>query len=71
MSGAKPKLKHCPFCGGPAVYQRMNESYHKEATWSAMCVYGHVASPDAETKEEAAEWWNRRSKRRLSTPSTN
>lgn len=54
-----PKLKPCPFCGGPAVYR--NGSHPWEAPqWSAGCIEGHATSTDMGTKDEAAEWWNRR-----------
>ncbi|MCB5201661.1 Lar family restriction alleviation protein [Neorhizobium sp. T786] len=61
------KLKACPFCGGPGVYRRANASWVKHPNWTAGCEHGHATSPDMESKKEAADWWNRRPKRRSAT----
>lgn len=55
-----PRLKVCPFCGASAVYRRANASWVETAMWTAGCAAGHAGSPDLESKEAAAEWWNRR-----------
>lgn len=60
----EPVLKPCPFCGGRAVYNRTNAPYLEHAMWSAACSYGHAWSPDMESKKDAAEWWNRREKKK-------
>ena len=52
---AEPKLKGCPFCGSKGRYDK-SITYR----WTAGCCLGHAVSPEFETKEEAANWWNRR-----------
>lgn len=52
-----PRLKRCPFCWGPAMY----EQYPKAFT--ARCLAGHAESPQFETGWAAAKWWNRRGKK--------
>lgn len=55
-----PRLRQCPFCGAKGVYTRAGEPWAVEPMWTAGCEYGHASSPDMDTKEEAADWWNRR-----------
>lgn len=59
----EPKLKPCPFCGGEARYSRQGNYWDPVRMWEAGCVNGHALSPGFDTQEQAAEWWNRRSKR--------
>ena len=56
---SEPKLKPCPFCGNEARYGRGGEEWD-ERLWTAGCEYGHAVSPEMDTIEEAAAWWNRR-----------
>lgn len=55
------KLKPCPFCGGRAVYRRGGADYLPHG-WSAGCDNGHAESPGMDSKSEAREWWNTRSR---------
>ena len=56
------KLKPCPFCGGPAVIRSPTPYWLKEKMWAAGCAAGHAESPEMQSKLQAAEWWNRRTK---------
>lgn len=66
-----PRLKACPFCGGPAGYERPGGSWAGDGRlWAAGCKQGHAQSPDMKTARDAAEWWNCR-KRSLRVVSAN
>lgn len=58
----EPKLKACPFCAGEARYGRGGDVWDDARLWAAGCVFGHAQSPEMDTIEQAAEWWNRRDK---------
>jgi Lar family restriction alleviation protein len=64
----EPKLKPCPFCGGPAIYWRSSPDWEPTARWAAGCENGHAVSTDMETKGQAAVWWNTRRTIRRSQP---
>lgn len=52
-------LNPCPFCGDRGVYRRGGDS-RDPRFWVAGCPNGHAESPEMETQEQAAAWWNRR-----------
>jgi len=54
------RLKLCPFCGAKAQYGRGGVDWQEPRMWTAGCIYGHAISPDLDTADEAADWWNRR-----------
>lgn len=54
-----PDLKHCPFCGEKGEIIRDRQPW-ESTMWAAACPAGHVTSPEFDTKEQAAKWWNTR-----------
>ena len=63
MAELKPKLRNCPFCGSECVaYGDKGFSLEtcKEVWRYYIVCTGCTALVSGETKEEAAEYWNRR-----------
>ncbi len=55
------ELKPCPFCGSEATIVEMDESWYWE--WEVYCPECHATFREHfETKAEATEAWNRRTK---------
>ena len=51
------KLKRCPFCGGEPVFRTYEGD---ECEYQVSCQYCFAETWIEESKEEAAELWNRR-----------
>ena len=55
------KLKPCPFCGGEAYIESLNDHRTGYAVHFATCLVCGCEMPRiARTKQKAAEVWNRR-----------
>lgn len=52
------KLKTCPFCGAEAEFIRYEDEDGDE--WQVSCRHCFAATWNADSKELAAEAWNRR-----------
>lgn len=67
MSGNKPDLLPCPFCGGKALNVEWVTS-HDERGWAVACKNPECLMNQGarilRTEAEAAEAWNRRAERR-------
>ncbi|WP_075844666.1 Lar family restriction alleviation protein [Collinsella bouchesdurhonensis] len=66
MSGNKPDLLPCPFCGGEALNVEWVTS-HDERGWAVACKNSECLMNQGarilRTEAEAAEAWNRRAER--------
>ncbi|MBR1604450.1 MAG: Lar family restriction alleviation protein [Synergistaceae bacterium] len=55
MNESEVKLKHCPFCGGAAKIGSTTHNFY-----SVYCVDCNGQADFFNTKQDAAEAWNRR-----------
>ncbi|GMO52594.1 MAG: hypothetical protein Pg6C_18340 [Treponemataceae bacterium] len=61
MTGKKPELKPCPFCGGKA---RIESGYgrHDDGFCFVLCENCYAETAEEKGEESAAARWNRRAR---------